>query len=140
MRSSANISKSNSNLVNTGGNNLLKSNANTTSSDKSTPKSSTVETKTIAGVAALSVGSFDLCSSTLNSLFRPGVGKENEKTTRDGYLQLDDFVSGADDRPRNSDLGAGRRVMGDNNQMWSSFHSAVNDNKLVFNKDSSLVV
>lgn len=108
--------------------------------------------KMIAGVAALSVGSFDLCSTTLNSIFH----SENKQTAANpGYFELGQFVSGQHDdennntdqnevlkrhnqnnstRPlaatalafRNSDLVSNRRGVthndSSNNQMWPAHH------------------
>lgn len=57
--------------------------------------------KSIAGVAALSVGSYDLCHAKLDSIFDKENNNHDRKPTskyteNDGYLKLDECVSGTD--------------------------------------------
>lgn len=93
------------------------------------------------------MGSFDLCSSELNTLFRiqqENGGRERAEAKKDGYLQLGEFSSrGDEDRPATSKSSSSSSnfpnsdpIISSNRKSPAAAATASNDEKVVFQKNA----
>ena len=86
------------------------------------------------------MGSFDLCSSELNTLFRiqqENGGRERAEAKKDGYLQLGEFSSrGDEDRPATSKSSSSSSNFPNSDANISNRKSPAVDEKVVFQKNA----